>query len=106
MRRAGRQRINGLIVNDHVNVARLERDALKATLHNCAKNGPQAENHSGRPDFRAHLEGRVVWIENVNRWGAAAADIRGDPVEPIRGQNPFVDGDSVISSYRLRGRLV
>ena len=67
MRRAGRQCVTGLVVNDHLNVARPDYDALKATLHNCLKNGPQAENRSGHSDFRAHLEGRVVWVENVNR---------------------------------------
>jgi RNA-directed DNA polymerase len=67
MRRAGRQRLTGLVVNDHLNVARADYDALKATLHNCLRNGPQAGNRSGRPDFRAHLEGRVGWVENVNR---------------------------------------
>lgn len=67
MRRGGCQRVTGLVVNDHLNVARAGYDRLKATLHNCAKNGPQAENRSSHPDFRAHLEGRVVWVENVNR---------------------------------------
>jgi len=67
MRRGGCQRVTGLVVNDHLNVARAGYDRLKATLHNCAKNGPQAENRANLPDFRAHLEGRVVWVENVNR---------------------------------------
>jgi hypothetical protein len=67
MRRGGCQRVTGLVVNDHLNVARAGYDRLKATLHNCAKNGPQAENRADLPDFRAHLEGRVVWMENVNR---------------------------------------
>jgi len=67
MRRAGCQRVTGLVVNDHLNVARAGYDRLKATLHNCAKNGPQGENRANFPDFRAHLEGRVVWVENVNR---------------------------------------
>ena len=67
MRRAGRQRITGLVVNEHLNIPRPDYDRLKATLHNCLKHGPQAENRAGRADFRAHLEGRVVWMENVNR---------------------------------------
>ena len=67
MRRGGCQRVTGLVVNDHLNVARAGYDRLKATLHNCAKNGPQGENRANLLDFRAHLEGRVVWVENVNR---------------------------------------
>jgi hypothetical protein len=66
MRRAGRQRVTGLVVNDHLNVPRADYDVLKATLHNCLRNGPQAENRSGLADFRAHLEGRIAWVENVN----------------------------------------
>jgi hypothetical protein len=67
MRRSGCQRVTGLVVNDHLNLARAGYDRLKATLYNCARNGPQAENRANHPDFRAHLEGRVVWAENVNR---------------------------------------
>ena len=66
MRRCGAQRITGLIVNDHLNVSRASYDILKATLHNCIRRGPRAENRSGARGFRAHLEGRVVWVENVN----------------------------------------
>jgi hypothetical protein len=66
MRRSGCQRVTGLVVNDHLNVGRAGYDQLKATLHNCAKKGPQAENRSDHRDFRTHLEGRVVWVENVN----------------------------------------
>jgi hypothetical protein len=67
MRRGGCQRVTGLVVNEHLNVARAGYDQLKATLHNCTKNGPQGENRSNHPDSRAHLEGRVVWVEQVNR---------------------------------------
>jgi hypothetical protein len=40
--------------------------ALKATLYNCARHGPAAQNLAGAPDFRAHLAGRVGWVEQVN----------------------------------------
>ena len=66
MPRAACQRITGLVVNDHLNVSRAAYDALRAILHNCAKNGPVLENRSAHPNFQAHLEGRVGWVENVN----------------------------------------
>jgi hypothetical protein len=66
MRRGARQKVTGMVVNDHVNVPRAAFDALKATLHNCIKNGPAAENRAGLRDFRAHLDGRIGWVENVN----------------------------------------
>ena len=66
MRRGGRQRVTGIVVNDHVNVSRTAYDELKAILHNCRKNGPDAENRAELRDFRAHLDGRVTWVEHVN----------------------------------------
>ena len=64
--RAGRQRVCGIVVNVHPNVARGEYDRLKAILHNCAVRGPGAQNRAGVPDLRAHLRGRVAWVESVN----------------------------------------
>jgi len=66
MRRGGCQRITGIVVNDHVNVPRMAYDKLKAILYNCRKNGPNTQNRAGLRDFRAHLEGRVAWVEQVN----------------------------------------
>ena len=66
MRRGARQQVTGIVVNDHLNVPRPSYDALKAVLHNCARHGPAAQNRDGVPDFRAHLDGRVAWVEAVN----------------------------------------
>lgn len=63
---SGRQRITGLIVNVGLNVPREDYDRLKATLNNCLRGDPAAQNRDGHPDFRAHLEGRVGWVEQVN----------------------------------------
>jgi RNA-directed DNA polymerase len=66
MRRGGCQRVTGIVVNDHINVPRTAFDQLKATLHNCLKNGAEAENRAGLRDFRAHLNGRIAWVEQIN----------------------------------------
>lgn len=66
MRASARQTVTGIVVNDHMNFARSEYDVLKATLHNCLKNGPTPENRDGRSDFRAHLDGRIGWAERLN----------------------------------------
>jgi retron-type reverse transcriptase len=66
MRRCRCQRVTGLVVNDHINVPRTAYDELKAILYNCRKNGPDSQNRAGLRDFRAHLEGRVAWVEQVN----------------------------------------
>ncbi|EQD85288.1 reverse transcriptase [Saccharopolyspora erythraea D] len=66
-----RQRIAGLVVNDGRAVApRAEYDALRALLHNCARTGPQAQNHEAHPDFRSHLLGRIAWV-GINHPGRA-----------------------------------
>ncbi|MEO6859307.1 MAG: reverse transcriptase family protein [Solirubrobacteraceae bacterium] len=64
--RAGRQRICGVIVNQHLNVARDEYDVLKAILHNSRVHGPASQNRQAVPDLRAHLLGRIAWISSLN----------------------------------------
>jgi len=66
MHKGGRQSVTGLTVNSHVNVPRDAYDRLKAILYNCVRHGPAGQNHNNHPDFRAHLDGRVTWVETVN----------------------------------------
>ena len=66
MRSGHRQQITGIVVNAHPNVPRQSFERLKAILHNCQRNGLDAENRERHPDFRAHLAGRVGWVEHVN----------------------------------------
>ncbi|WP_308252245.1 reverse transcriptase family protein [Pseudonocardia sp. KRD291] len=56
-----RQRITGLVVNEHPAVSRRDYDDLRALLHNCARTGPDAQNAEGHPAFREHLLGRISW---------------------------------------------
>ncbi len=60
------QRLTGLVVNARVNCPRREVDALKATVTNCLRHGAASQNREGRPDFRAHLLGRIGWVRSVN----------------------------------------
>ncbi|MEO1205271.1 MAG: reverse transcriptase family protein [Pseudomonadota bacterium] len=60
------QRVTGIVVNRHVNIDRRHFDRLKATLHNCVRHGPVPENRDGVADFKAHLLGKVAWVEQVN----------------------------------------
>ena len=66
MTRAGRQRICGIVVNEHPNTARHDYDRLRAQLHDAALNGSDAANRARVPDLRAHLLGRISWIEALN----------------------------------------
>jgi RNA-directed DNA polymerase len=60
-----RQRAAGLVINSHVNIQRDSFDNLKATLHNAARFGPVGQNRGGVADFRAHLGGRIAFVEMV-----------------------------------------
>lgn len=61
-----RQTVTGIVVNQRLNVSRAEYDRLKATIHNCVEHGPHTQNHRDIDDFRAHLLGRISWIESLN----------------------------------------
>ncbi|HET9741605.1 MAG TPA: reverse transcriptase family protein [Terriglobales bacterium] len=77
MRRGVRQRLAGIVANEHANVTRKEFDRLKAILTNCIRHGPESQNREHHPDFRAHLEGRLCFVEMVN------------PTKAIRLRNIF-----------------
>jgi hypothetical protein len=66
MRQGVRQHLAGLTANDHPNLKRSEFDCLKAVLTNCVRFGPVTQNHDSHPLFRAHLEGRVGFVEQIN----------------------------------------
>jgi hypothetical protein len=66
MRQGVRQHLAGLVANDHVNIMRADFDRLKATLTNCARLGPEGQNRQAHPRFRAHLDGRVAFVEMIN----------------------------------------
>ena len=66
MRPGVRQHLAGLVANEHVNVMRPDFDRLKAILTNCVRHGPESQNRDGHPAFRAHLEGRVAFVESIN----------------------------------------
>ena len=66
MRQAVRQHVVGLVANRHTNVIRADFDRLKATLTNCVRFNPESQNRNHHPQFRAHLEGRVAFVESIN----------------------------------------
>ena len=66
MREGVRQHLAGLVLNRHINIIRSDFEKLKATLTNCARFGPASQNRTNHSQFRAHLEGRVAFVESVN----------------------------------------
>lgn len=67
MRQAQRQHLAGLVVNQKLGVPRPDRELLEAILTNCIRHGPQSQNREKVADFRAHLEGRIGFLEMVSR---------------------------------------
>jgi hypothetical protein len=81
MTAGGRQRVAGVVVNAHANVARDEYDRLKAILHNAARDDdPERQNRDHHPDFRAHLLGRVAWVAALNPARGAKLRARFDAI--------------------------
>ncbi len=66
MHQASRQSIAGVVVNDRPNIRRQDFDRLKAILHNCIQHGPDSQNLAQHPDFRAHLQGKVAYVGQLN----------------------------------------
>jgi retron-type reverse transcriptase len=67
MRSGTQQSVTGLLVNRRINVSRAQYNALKATLHNCRRFGPESQNRSGHPRFRAHLQGKIAYVRMIHR---------------------------------------
>ena len=65
-RHAVRQQLAGLVVNQHLNIARENYDRLKAILTNCVRYGPAGQNRDSVPDFQAHLNGRIGFVESIH----------------------------------------
>ena len=66
MRQGVRQHLAGLVTNRRLNVVRADFDRLKAILTNCVRQGPESQNREAHPYFRAHLEGRIGFVETIN----------------------------------------
>jgi hypothetical protein len=66
MRQGVRQHLAGLVANQSANIIRADYDRLKAILTNCVRHGAESQNREGHASFRAHLEGRVGFVEMIN----------------------------------------
>jgi RNA-directed DNA polymerase len=81
MRRAARQHLAGVVVNEKVNCRRTDYDRLKATLTNCARHGPADQNREGHADFKAHLAGQIAHLARLSPARAAKLRALFDRVE-------------------------
>lgn len=65
-RRARRQEVTGIVVNDKPGIARTEVRRLRAILHQAAKTGLEAQNRENKPHFEAWLRGRIAYLSMVD----------------------------------------
>ena len=61
-----RQVLTGLVVNTHLNLHRRDLDRLRAEVHEAATKGPSVANRSSHPQYRAHLEGKIGFVQATN----------------------------------------
>lgn len=66
MRDGVRQHLAGVVVNRRINLRRCDFDELKAILVNCCRHGVADQNRKRHPDFRAHLRGRIAFVEQLH----------------------------------------
>jgi RNA-directed DNA polymerase len=64
-----RQYVCGAVVNQKVNLQKTERYRLKAIVHNCGRNGMEAEALKGAltvGEFSARIMGKINWFSQLN----------------------------------------
>ncbi len=66
MKASVRQKVVGVVVNERLNVERADYDALKATLFNCVRFGPESQRRKLDGDLKAHLAGRIAHVGSLN----------------------------------------
>ncbi|MBL4810892.1 MAG: RNA-directed DNA polymerase [Rhodobacteraceae bacterium] len=64
MPQTARQSVTGIVVNQHLNIARGQYDRLKAVVHACGK---PDDSRLADPVFRGRLEGQIGWVASLNR---------------------------------------
>ena len=66
-RKAGRQLVTGVVVNDKPGLAREEVRRLRAILHGAKKTGLAAQNRENLPHFEAWLRGKIAYLSMIDR---------------------------------------
>jgi len=65
IRRAQRQLVTGIVVNDELRIPREERRRFRAILHNCRKHGVESQGR-GKPHFEDYLRGFASYVHMVH----------------------------------------
>lgn len=65
MTQAQRQKLVGIVINEKMNIAATDIKKFEAQLFNCVRYGPDSQNITRHPNFRAHLQGKLAHIIDV-----------------------------------------
>jgi retron-type reverse transcriptase len=90
IRDSQRQVVTGIVVNETLRIPRDMRRRYRAILHNCQKNGVEAEAR-GNPRFREYLRGFAAYLNMVQPEEGAALLLRVNEMLGVRSadaQNP------------------
>ncbi len=60
------QKVTGVVMNQRPNMPRVDFDRLKATPNNCVRHGPQSQNMAQHANFKAHLNGKIAYVQMLN----------------------------------------
>jgi retron-type reverse transcriptase len=82
LRRNAAQRVTGLVVNDRPGVARAEVRRLRAILHRARREGLDAQDRDGRPNFRAWLRGKIAYVSMARPEAGARLKAALDALSP------------------------
>lgn len=99
-----RQYVCGCVVNQKVNLQKTERYRLKAIVHNCGRNGIEAEaakNGLTASEFSAKITGRLNWMEQLNPQAGGTLKKKFMEIVAEHGQPNVEDGNVKLSSESL-----
>lgn len=65
LRKSAQQSVTGVVVNEKASLPREELRKLRAILHRAGKEGLEAQNREGRPNYRAWLAGKIAYVRMV-----------------------------------------
>lgn len=65
-RKARRQDVTGVVVNDKPATPREEIRRLRAILHGAKRTGLEAQNRQGHPAFEAYVRGKIAYVSMID----------------------------------------
>lgn len=104
MHRGCRQYVCGVVVNEKLNLIRVERQRLRAIVHNIACNGVEVEalkNSKSPSEFLNHVKGRLNWFKQNNPVAAKKLITKLDNACILAGQSEQLGTETTSSTMEV-----